>query len=52
VSNAAGAGDFSSLWDGRNTTGCRQIGAAELTRDLTRNLALKVSGQRKSGYGI
>ena len=43
VSSAAGAGDFSSLWAGRNITGCRQIGAAELTRDLTRNLALKVS---------
>jgi NAD(P)H-dependent flavin oxidoreductase YrpB (nitropropane dioxygenase family) len=43
VSNAAGLGDFSSLWAGQNTSGCRQIGAAELTRDLTRNLARNLS---------
>jgi nitronate monooxygenase len=30
----AGSGDFSPLWAGQNATGCRAIGAAELTRGL------------------
>ena len=29
-----GAGDFSPLWAGQNVTGCRDVGAAELTREL------------------
>ena len=29
-----GSGDFSPLWAGQNTSGCRAIGAAELTRQL------------------
>lgn len=29
-----GSGDFSPLWSGQNATGCREIGAAELTRQL------------------
>ncbi len=29
-----GSGDFSSLWAGQNTTGCKEIPAAELTRQL------------------
>ena len=29
-----GRGDFSPLWSGQNATGCRPIGAAELTRGL------------------
>jgi nitronate monooxygenase len=31
---AAGAGDFSPLWCGQNSTGCSEIPAAELTRQL------------------
>jgi nitronate monooxygenase len=31
---AAGSGDFSPLWSGQNASGCREIGAAELTRQL------------------
>jgi nitronate monooxygenase len=31
-----GRGDFSSLWAGQNTTGCKEIPAAELTRELGR----------------
>ena len=31
-----GRGDFSPLWAGQNPTGCREIPAAELTRDLVR----------------
>ena len=29
-----GSGDFSPLWAGQNTTGCRNIPAGQLTRDL------------------
>jgi nitronate monooxygenase len=31
-----GRGDFSPLWSGQNNTGCREISAAELTRELMR----------------
>lgn len=31
---AQGSGDFSPLWSGQNATGCKEIGAAELTRQL------------------
>ncbi len=31
---AAGSGDFSPLWSGQNASGCREIPAAELTREL------------------
>ena len=31
---ARGSSDFSPLWAGQNVTGCREISAAELTRDL------------------
>ncbi len=34
VSNAGGQGDFSLLRCGQNPSGCREIGAAELTRRL------------------
>ncbi|MCP4470522.1 MAG: hypothetical protein GY815_07525 [Gammaproteobacteria bacterium] len=34
VSNVSGLGDFSPLRCGRNPNGCREIGAAELTRRL------------------
>ncbi|WP_295977464.1 nitronate monooxygenase, partial [uncultured Variovorax sp.] len=33
---AQGSGDFSPLWSGQNATGCREIPAAELTRELAR----------------
>ena len=33
---AAGSGDFSPLWAGQNTTGCRAVPAAEITRELAR----------------
>jgi len=39
AAEAAGLADFSSLWAGQNTSGCRQIGAAELTHTLARNLS-------------
>jgi nitronate monooxygenase len=29
-----GSGDFSPLWSGENSTGCKEIPAAELTREL------------------
>jgi len=35
---AQGSGDFSPLWCGQNASGCRDIPAAELTRDLARGL--------------
>jgi nitronate monooxygenase len=31
---SAGSGDFSSLWSGQNASGCREIPAAQLTREL------------------
>jgi nitronate monooxygenase len=31
---SAGSGDFSPLWAGQNTSGCRQVAAAVLTREL------------------
>jgi nitronate monooxygenase len=34
-----GSGDFSPLWSGQNASGCREIPAAELTRELARGLA-------------
>jgi nitronate monooxygenase len=33
-----GSGDFSPLWSGQNVTGCREIPAADLTRDLARDV--------------
>lgn len=33
-----GSGDFSPLWSGQNATGCREIPAAELTRQLAAGL--------------
>jgi nitronate monooxygenase len=31
---AAGSGDFSPLWSGQNASGCREVGAADMTRAL------------------
>ncbi len=36
---ARGIDDFSPLWSGQNATGCRNIPAAELTRELTARLS-------------
>jgi len=35
---AAGSGDFSPLWSGQNPTGCRDVPAAQLLRDLAARL--------------
>jgi nitronate monooxygenase len=31
---ADGLGDFSPLWSGQNATGCKELPAAQLTREL------------------
>jgi nitronate monooxygenase len=33
-----GTGDFSPLWSGENATGCKEIPAADLTRELAAGL--------------
>ena len=33
-----GSGDFSPLWSGQNASGCKEIGAADLTRELATDL--------------
>jgi nitronate monooxygenase len=38
AAEANGSSDFSSLWAGQNTSGCRAIGAAEMTRELASKL--------------
>ncbi|MEE8207696.1 MAG: nitronate monooxygenase [Nitrosomonadaceae bacterium] len=35
---SGGSGDFSPLWCGQNASGCKEIPAAELTRELTADL--------------
>ena len=35
---AEGSGDFSPLWSGQNASGCREIPAAQLTRELAARL--------------
>jgi nitronate monooxygenase len=35
---AQGKGDFSPLWSGQNASGCKEIPAADLTRELAANL--------------
>ena len=37
-SEAEGSGDFSPLWSGQNATGCKEIPAAQLTRELAAGL--------------
>lgn len=39
AAEALGKDDFSPLWSGQNTSGCRPVGAAELTRGLLQGLA-------------
>jgi nitronate monooxygenase len=36
---AQGCGDFSPLWSGQNATGCKEISAADMTRELGRLIA-------------
>ena len=38
AAEAAGLGDFSPLWCGQNSSGCREIPAAQLTRELAQSL--------------
>jgi len=38
AAEATGQGDFSSLWSGQNNSGCRQTGAAQLTRSLAQKI--------------
>ncbi len=38
---AQGLGDFSPLWSGQNASGCREIPAAQLTRELVADLGLR-----------
>jgi nitronate monooxygenase len=33
-----GYGDFSPLWSGQNASGCKEVPAAQLTRELAANL--------------
>jgi nitronate monooxygenase len=33
-----GSGDFTPLWCGQNSSGCKEISAAELTRELAADL--------------
>jgi nitronate monooxygenase len=33
-----GSGDFSPLWSGQNTSGCKEVPAADLTRELAADL--------------
>jgi nitronate monooxygenase len=39
-----GSGDFSPLWAGQNASGCREISAGLLTRELARGLAIARQG--------
>ncbi|MDA7084898.1 nitronate monooxygenase [Pseudomonas sp. SA3-5] len=36
-----GSGDFSPLWAGQNTSGCKHIGAAELTAELAKGFVAR-----------
>lgn len=38
VAESQGSGDFSPLWSGQNASGCREIPAGELTRELAFDL--------------
>ena len=38
LAEAQGTGDFSPLWSGQNASGCREIPAARLTRELAADL--------------
>ena len=38
AAEARGLGDYSAMWAGQNTSGCKEIPAAELTRELAADL--------------
>ena len=38
MAESQGSGDFSPLWSGQNASGCREISAGELTRELAADL--------------
>ena len=38
MAESQGSGDFSPLWSGQNASGCREIPAGELTRELAADL--------------
>ena len=42
-----GSGDFSPLWCGQNASGCKEIPAAELTRELARGLGASGRAARR-----
>ncbi|HKQ75910.1 MAG TPA: nitronate monooxygenase [Blastocatellia bacterium] len=39
IAESQGSGDFSPLWSGQNASGCKEISAADLTRELAGSLA-------------
>ncbi len=41
----AGSGEFSALWSGQNATGCREIAAGELIRELASLIDYPLSGR-------
>lgn len=43
IAESHASGDFSPLWAGQNTTGCKEVSAGELTRQL--------AGRLKSALG-
>jgi nitronate monooxygenase len=38
VAERRGSGDFSPMWAGQNVTGCKEIAAADLTRELAAHI--------------
>jgi nitronate monooxygenase len=35
---ARGSGDFSPLWSGQNASGCKEVSAAQVTRELAQGV--------------
>jgi nitronate monooxygenase len=48
AAEAQGRGDFSPLWAGQNVSGCREIPAADLTRELGSDSNFILSTRRRS----
>lgn len=42
IAESHGSGDFSPLWSGQNASGCKEIPAADLTRELAGSVALQM----------
>jgi nitronate monooxygenase len=49
---AAGSGDFSPLWSGQNPTGCREVPAAELTRNLAQDIFLGPHARNRTACSL